>query len=552
MPNILVKTKFPFIVPMLNQGKKPGYELIQVDRKESFDNMNKYKDVHAIIIDYDMTNPPQIQRIKEMMDDAMFPVVLISSPEKEMENQEAGMWLGCGVSDIFQLPMPAPMMGKRLGSLIQLYCVTQSLHGQVTDKLTGLHNRNAFYHFAKRMIESSPEDDYTVVLSDIEYFKRINERYGEASGDQLLKYVGKSLNRMNNENILFARYGGDQFVGMIRQPKEQMEMNPMMMEKSMEEFYKNAPISPFTVQFGIYNNVDKNLPISIMCDKALMALKTIKHQYGHNIAMYTPQLQQKFNREQQIHDSMEQAIRENQFMVYYQPKHDVRTSKLVGAEALVRWQHPVYGFMSPSEFIPLFEQSGFITEMDKYVWKRVCSNVIDALERNIPMVPISINASRKDFLNGDVIQYVTSSLNRLHLDSKLFHMEITETAYVEDEDLVFPLIGKLREHGIKVEMDDFGSGLSSLGSVSKLPVDIIKLDINMIRNMESQPAIVDSVIHLMHNLGYEVTAEGVENDRQVCLLKEMGCDNIQGYYYSKPLTYEGFIEYILTQKNSRD
>lgn len=546
MPNILVKTNHPSLIPMLNQGRKPGYKLVPVELQDPFSDLAQNKEIHAVIVDCNLTNPVEIHRMKEIMDDEMFPIILISGPGNVITNEEAGMWIGNGVSDIFQLPMPVPIMGKRLGSHIQLYCVTQSLYGQVTDKLTGLHNRQAFYHFAKRMMDIGSEDNYTVILSDIENFKRINERFGEAVGDEVLKYVGRSLDKMNNENVLFARYGGDQFVGIIREPKSGVKFEASFLEEAMGRFYEEAPIPHFSVQFGIYEKVDKTLPVSILCDRAMMALKTIKHQYGHNVGVYTVQLQQKFNREQQILDSMEQAIIEKQFQVYYQPKHDVSTSKLVGAEALVRWNHPVYGFMPPSDFIPLFEKSGFIREMDKYVWQSVCADVKKAMNQGIPVVPISINASRKDFLDDELIKYINKTLEEMNLDSRLFHLELTETAYVEEEELVTPLLRKLRECGIKIELDDFGSGLSSLGSVARLPVDIIKLDINLVKNLQTQSVIVESVISLMHNLGYKVTAEGVENESQVGILKVIGCDNVQGYYYSKPLTNDGFCKYIVS------
>lgn len=548
MPDILIKTKNPATISQLRKYKKPGYEVVPVDMEETFSNLSQdNKNVHGIVVDCDLITPMQVGMIKENMGDDMFPVVLLSESANQMSEPEAGQWIGYGVSDIFQLPMPAPIMSRRLGAAIQLYCVTQHLHGQGKDRLTGLYNRGAFYHFAREMMNDGPEDEYMVILSDIENFKRINETFGETKGDELLRFVGKSLSSMNNENVLFARYGGDQFVGILRMPKEDIPVDENFIQLSMEHMYASAPVDHFTVQFGVYEKVDKTLPISILCDRAMMALKTIKHQYGRNVGKYTLQLQQQHIREQQILDSMENALNDGQFKVYYQPKHDIATSRIVGAEALVRWNHPVFGFMSPGEFIPLFERSGFIREMDNYVWGQTCLDVKKMINKGIPIVPVSINVSRKDLI-PEMIKYVRRPLDTLDLDPKNFHLELTETLYIEDAEHVSPIIDQLKELGIKIEIDDFGSGFSSLGILSKFPVDIIKLDITLIRDIEKQPAIVDSVIHLMHTLGYKVTAEGVENDSQVELLRKMGCDYVQGYYYSKPLTFEGFCELLINQE----
>lgn len=548
MPDILIKSRNTSAISMLRQYKKPGYELIEVPLEYDFCELTASgSNSHGIIADCDLITPAEVSRLKDTACDNMFPVVLLSVDDNSMSDKEAGMWLNAGVSDIIQLPMPAPVMCKRLGSIIQLYCVVHQLHGQVTDNLTGLNNREAFYHFAHEMVSQKPDDEYMVILSDIENFKRINENFGEHKGDSLLRYIGHTLGSMNDDKCLFARYGGDQFVGIIRMPDEPYADAECFINMSMQQLYANAPLRNFSVKFGIYEKVDKTIPISIMCDRALMALKTIKYQYGRSVGVYTAQLQQQFNREQQILDSMESALNDNQFKVYYQPKHDIATSAIVGAEALVRWNHPVFGFMSPGEFIPLFERMGFIRELDKYVWEQVCLDVKKMINQGIHVVPVSINASRKD-LRKEIIEIVKKPLDALELDGNLFHIELTETVYMEDAELIAPLMEQLKELGIKIELDDFGSGFSSLGILSKFPVDIIKLDISLIRELQTQPEIVDSIVHLMHRLGYTVTAEGVENYVQLEMLKRIGCDYVQGYYFSKPLTFEGFCEYIKDQE----
>lgn len=543
MPKVLVISKDLSLINLLKKSRKQGYELVPTSTENVLQILDKERDeIHALVADADMISADWVMEIKQFVREKTFPVILIAG---EMEESETARWIGCGVSEILQLSMQPILLSRRIGSAIQLYCTTRSLENQSTDHLTGLYNRGAFYHYAKEMIRKDPDACYAIILSDIEYFKRINERFGEAKGDALLQYVGHVLGSLNGDGVLFARYGGDQFVGIMKRPDTFVEFDMNHFQAQMQEFYQRAPIEHFNVQFGFYDDVDTTIPVSIMCDRALMALKTIKHQYGRFFASYTLQLQQKFNREQQILDSMEQAISEHQFKVYYQPKHDARTSEVIGAEALVRWNHPVYGFMSPAEFIPLFESSGFISKLDEYVWKQVCLDVKHMMQKGFQVVPVSVNASRKDLVTERIMQAVKSPVEQLNLDPALLHIELTESIYMEDAEILAPLMKRLKDLGFKLELDDFGSGYSSLGILSKLPVDIIKLDISLISQIETQPAIVQSMIQLLHTLGYEVTAEGVENDRQVDMLRKMGCDYNQGYYYSRPLTFDGFCEYML-------
>lgn len=414
------------------------------------------------------------------------------------------------------------------------------------DELTGLYNRKTFYRLAKEMVKKDPSARFSLILSDIESFKMINVRYGEEKGDELLSFVGKYLSFSPSEDMIFARYSGDQFVGFSKiagGPVDEQEFNNNM-ASYMEHMYKNAPVDHFEVKFGIYDDVDLELPVSQMCDRALMALRTIKHQYGKFIARYDQRMHQQYMKEQRILDNMEEALKDNQFQVYYQPKHDAKTGKLVGAEALVRWIHPVYGFMSPAEFIPLFEKNGFISSVDLFVLKKVCQDLKDWQKQGISIVPISVNASRKDIMHTNFLEHVKAALKSADLSPKYLHMEITETVFIEDVEILTPIIQEARDYGMQMELDDFGSGFSSLSLLTSLPLDVIKLDMSFVRNIMKQKMIIENIINICHGLNCKMVAEGVETDEQLAILNEMNCDVIQGYYFSKPLPSDGFREYI--------
>jgi len=316
------------------------------------------------------------------------------------------------------------------------------------------------------------------------------------------------------------------------------------MAEGMAIMYKNAPVSHFEVKFGIYDNVEKDIPISIMCDRAIMALRTIKHQYGKMVAIYDQRMRQQYMKEQQIQECMEEALNEKQFKVYYQPKHDAVSGELIGGEALVRWIHPVYGFMSPGEFLPIFEKNGFISTLDKYVYRTVLQDQKRWKESGLHIVPVSVNASRRDIIHASFLEEVISVIDSADVDADMLHMEITETTFIEDIEILRPIIEKVRERGIRIELDDFGSGFSSLSLLTSLPLDVIKLDKSFIDNLEQQKIIVENVIKLCHDLGFKLTAEGVETADQLEELVRMKCDTIQGYYFSKPLAADGFEEYM--------
>lgn len=414
------------------------------------------------------------------------------------------------------------------------------------DELTGVYNRKTFYRLVKEMISKQPDAKYNLILSDIESFKMINVRYGEEKGDELLSYVGKFLSYSPDDVMIFARYSGDQFVGFSRQleGESEKEFNENM-AIAMTELYKNAPVSHFEVKFGIYSDVDTTLPISRMCDRALMALRTIKHQYGKTIAFYDQRMHQQYMKEQHIQECMEEALSENQFQVYYQPKHDAISGKLIGAEALIRWIHPVYGFMSPAEFIPIFEKNGFISSVDFFVLRKVCQDLKQWKDSGVPIVPVSINASRKDILHERFWDEIKNVLLEEHISPEYLHMEITETVFIEDVEYIKPIIGEVRDYGVQIELDDFGSGFSSLSLLTSLPLDVIKLDMSFVRNISNQKMIIENIINICHGLNCKMVAEGVETEEQLAILREINCDSIQGYYYSRPLPADGFKEYII-------
>lgn len=275
-----------------------------------------------------------------------------------------------------------------------------------------------------------------------------------------------------------------------------------------------------------------------------MALDKIRNSYGQNVCYYQDELENQMLSDHKIKECMETALAENQFCVYYQPKNNSKTGEICGAEALVRWIHPEYGFMSPGQFIPIFEETGFITKLDTYVFEQVCSDMAEWRKNELPCVPVSINISRKDFYEEDWLLQRDLFVQKHQLDRDLIHLEVTESLYAENEDQIKSGIQWLQNQGYKIEMDDFDSGYSSLGMLASMSLDVIKLDISFARNIRITKIVVESMIELAHRLHLVAIAEGVETQEQFETIQKLGCDIIQGFYFSKPLPKEEFEVYM--------
>ena len=497
--------------------------------------------IAAVILDGARVSP---QELKSLRRDVYidFPIMIVTDTEDE---EQTAAYLQAGADDVMLYPLDLNLLEHRLQNLMRLYESLVRLEGLDRDALTGLYSRNTFYEKAAMILAHNPGRSYDLVLSDIENFNGINAHYGEEVGDQLLRHIGGWLNRQGDGDgqILYARYGGDQFVALI--DHDLRGRSAVTDRNEIEKMIITAPVERFEIKFGIYENVDRSMPVSQMCDKALLAVRSIKHQYGHITAVYTEEMQKLFIREQQIREDMELSLERKEFVVYYQPKHGAVDGALMGAEALIRWNHPQFGFMPPADFIPLFEQNGFISQIDKYVWQTVCADQAEWIRKGIPVVPISVNVCRRDLVLDGFFEAVSSSMQENRIDPGLLHMEITESNYVENADVLIPIVNSIQEMGIRIELDDFGSGFSSLGVLSRLPLDIIKLDMSFIKELDSRRQIVESMIQLAYNLKYTTVAEGVETQEQLDILKAMGCNYIQGYHFSKPLPKAEFERYLI-------
>ena len=408
------------------------------------------------------------------------------------------------------------------------------------DEVTGLYNRPSFYKIVKERIQKSDEEMYIITV-DISNFKIINEHYGMKAGDRVLKEIGAQLQKLDNSgSLILARFVNDHYYMCI--PKS--EFDRIDLPKTFKTFLEDMEIR---VVYGVFLIEDKELPVNVMCDRALEAAHDKTYNYADYIHFYNDSVHQQTLLEQEIETEMEQALAERQFYVVVQPKYDPITEQIVGGEALVRWQHPQKGTISPGIFINIFEKDGFIAPLDYFVWEETCSLQAQMKHSGIKTVPISINVSRIHFYSSELRHTLRMLIEKYGLEPADIELEITESICGEDAGNIFDIIRQLQADGFRIAMDDFGSGYSSLNMLKEMPLDIIKMDLRFLdgEGHKSQ-VILKALIEMAQTIGLSVVVEGVEQLSQVEFLRQFANCFLQGYYYSRPVNTDVF-ESMLTQ-----
>lgn len=450
-----------------------------------------------------------------------------------------------------QIPYPEsqhPVLLLHLTDITKLKASEEELRRRAEyDPLTGICNKETFFFKTSLMLGAHPETQYVIARWNIERFKVINDLFGAEVGDDILCEIAHTLRNSFSSIGTFGRLEADHFAACF--PKEKLD--PEKLLNHIDEALKHRNMNySIIIDMGIYHIDDSSVPVDQMCDRANLALQTVKGKYMKHYAIYDKELRNVLIQEQEIIGEMSAAINEHQFTIYYQPVYSLSEMHATSAEALVRWVHPTKGIISPGRFIPLFEKNGFIEKLDRYVWEEVCKYQKSRAERNLPTLPISVNVSRVNLYNPNLCDDITALINKYGIDPSIFKLEITESAYTDNPGQLLSTMSKLQKNGFKILMDDFGSGYSSLNMLKDVPVDILKIDMRFLFGFESSSRagnILTSVIRMAKWLNIPVIAEGVETKVQVDFLRSIGCDRMQGFFFSQPLPMEDF-EHKLAEK----
>lgn len=408
------------------------------------------------------------------------------------------------------------------------------------DPLTQIYTKETFCSETQKMLAEHPGKDYMLIVWDVDRFKVVNDLFGTRIGDNILIKIGAHMKKTLYGYGTYGRLESDSFAFCV--PAESFELERML--KQQNSLCSSVGIHyNLTIHNGIYPVQDITVPVEKMCDRAHMALETVKDNYVLRYAYYDEEIRQTMLTEQQILNDMHRALNEGEFLIYLQPIYSLNFDKPVSAEVLVRWQHPRMGLITPAQFIPLFEKNRFITEFDRHIWELTCKYLASRQLRKMPTVPLSVNMSRANFAASDLPRELMSIVKKYNLTPSLLRLEMTESAYVENPLQLISAARRLQKLGFKILLDDFGSGYSSLKMLKDIPLDILKIDMRFLEDLESSPraaAVLLGVVKIAQSLNMVTIAEGVENKFQLDFLRTTGCDNIQGYYYAKPMPVEQF------------
>lgn len=419
--------------------------------------------------------------------------------------------------------------------------------------LTGLYDNRTFVQAVNnRLLELEP-NMYCMVAIDVEHFRLFNKIYGREEGNRLLEHVADCLKNILLECDAIAGYmGGDNFAIMLPNQSELLTELQMNISNGIKKISNTVGFMPF---FGVYCIDDVTLTAEALYDRATIALSHAEGSYKNRIYYYQDSMTDEVEKEINLLSDIQNAMDNQEFTFYAQPQCDISTGKIVGAESLVRWCHHSKGLISPGVFIPVLEKNGFIADLDRYTWDKVCAWIRSWLDRGYHPVPISINVSRIDIFSMDVPGYLKQLMRKYGLQPNMLKIEITESAYAEDNDDIKKTVKQLQDAGFLVMMDDFGSGYSSLNMLKDVSVDVLKIDMRFL-DMEEHEAkkgigILESIVNMSLQMGVPIIVEGVETKQQEDFLLGMGCRYTQGYYYYKPLPINEF-EQILTDEDKLD
>lgn len=474
---------------------------------------------------------------------SLIPVIVTTQSDSELDEVAA---LSHGAADFVAKPYRPQIILHRVASIIHLRETAAMINLIQYDSLTGLYSKAFFYQRVKETLLQRPDQEFDIICSDIVNFKLINDIFGVPAGDRILCGIADLYLTHSGSRAICCRFNADQFACLL---ERRWEYTDEMFQQACAEISALPHAKNVVMKWGIYHVENRNIPVEQMCDRAILAARTIKGQYGKYFAKYDDNLRNKLLWEQTVTNNMDAALQEKQFEIYLQPKFRIKDNRLAGAEALVRWKHPEWGMQSPAQFIPLFERNGFITKLDQYVWDRACEVLQDWDRKGYPPIAVSVNVSRADIYNADLEDILQRTIKKYELPPARLHLEITESAYTETPKQIVEVVGHLRELGFIIEMDDFGAGYSSLNMLNEMPVDILKLDMKFIQSETAKPAnqgILRFIISLARWMSLSVVAEGVETQEQLERLRAIGCDFAQGYYIGKPMPVKDF-EVLLQQ-----
>lgn len=499
--------------------------------------------INVVLLDIQMPVMDGYQVLEEIRNDeklCKIPVIVTTATDRPDEEE---VCLDLGATDFVLKPYNQKVVIKRVRNIIRLKESTTALNEIEVDTETGLLSRNAFLHYSSELLKKNNDTDFSLVMTDIKGFSNLLTKYGD-SAINILKNEADAIKSAIPENSIAGRYYHDRFIVLMPSLAGSNTARKELYEDLYEKIRKDVKI---TLKMGVFENFDHSFDLVSLIEILKDSLKSIKSNYQQNICFVDQEFYNKMERRNYIEQSMESALKERKLEVYFQPKHRASDGKLMGAETLMRWNRSDIGFISPGEFIPIFEQTGFVVEADAFAWDETCRYLRLWIDKGINVVPISVNTSRLDYTIKNFNVRLVRSVREFRIDPTLLHIEVTESLFQGLSQDANRILEICRAHGVKVELDDFGTGYSSLHSLAELPIDIVKFDQSFVRKLDEkrEQLVMKGCVDLVKSLDLSTVAEGVETEESRQLIASLGIDEIQGYYFSKPLPAAEFEEYLI-------
>lgn len=419
------------------------------------------------------------------------------------------------------------------------------------DRLTGLYRQDRFLSVARQYLQRVGDEPFCLMAIDIEHFKLFNEWYGQEAGDAFLIDIGDCLKEAVERTDGVAGYmGNDDFVILLPDNPDVLANLQNQIMGCVKQYGDQAGFQP---AFGLYAIGRPTEPVRTMYDRASMALAAVKGNYAQRSSWYDAGMMAELEGSHKLLSQIQRALEREEFIFYLQPMCNMATGKIVGLESLVRWNHPELGIISPGGFVPLLERNGLISALDQYVWEKVCAFIRHWIDTGHKAVPISVNISRADLFTMDVVECFNNLVKKYELSPKMLQIEITESAYADDFQVITDVVDRLRHAGFTVLMDDFGSGYSSLNMLKDIKLDLLKMDMKFLdmdeQSKEKGNEIVEAITGMAHLMGLRIIAEGVETGEQLKFLLDIGCLYGQGYYFNRPMPVEKFEQLFADDEN---
>lgn len=479
--------------------------------------------------------------------------VLVATAAQDADSEERCLTLGAW--DYIPKPYQPRTVRLRLTNIIarsQEGLLEQLVYVSEHDHLTGLLNRAAFFQAMGACLRAMPDAPYSLVRMDISRFSLINTLYGTEEGDRLLLHIAGAVRHAAEEvpDSCCGRIEADVFCLCLPCAGPELKRTLSAIQRDLAAYASHYYIEPC---FGVLRITDRAMECEAMYRCATLASRQSKNHYQNHVAYFVPEMTVRDHQEQLVANEMEQALEDGQFIVYLQPKYDIRDGQPCGAEALVRWQHPERGLIPPDVFVPVLERNGFITRLDAFMWEQTCILLRRWLDSGVTPCPVSVNVSRQDLYDPHLVRRMLALVRRYDIPPALMQLELTESAYMDNPQRMHAVVMRLRRAGFTLLMDDFGSAYSSLNALQDIPVDILKMDMHFLapsRNEERGHSILYAMLRMAEALNLPVIVEGVEKRAQCEFLRSIGCRYAQGYYFSAPLPVVDY-EMLMEQKQHR-